>query len=204
MLLREIDLAEKAVQFERQKLDSGKSIPTELAKLQRDVFALKRELVTFDATPPGAVAARASAEPFTSPQPDKEDAEISRIQTLLKDSPDLINAKGSQPGLGGVPGGGGRTMLYQAVLAGWSRVAEFLLANGADVNAQNPSSRNPNYSDTALHAAVMGGNKAMVKLLIDKGAVVDSRDGNNQTPLYVAAGRGFKAIAEQLLDAGPR
>lgn len=49
MLLEEIALAEQAVQTERVKLNNGKSVPSELAKLQRDVFGLKRELVTFDA-----------------------------------------------------------------------------------------------------------------------------------------------------------
>jgi ankyrin repeat protein len=199
-LLKEIGLAEKTVQSERQQVDVGKSTPTELARLQREVLAFKRELVEFDAMPSANASARASAESAFPPKIDPEEAEISRIKTLLKDSPDLINAKGSQTGLGGVPNAG-RTMLYQAVLAGWPRVVEFLLANGADVNAQNPSSRGGNNLDTALHAAVAGGNKAMVKLLIDNGATVDARDGSNQTPLYVAAGRGFKAIAELLLDA---
>jgi ankyrin repeat protein/tetratricopeptide (TPR) repeat protein len=200
MLLEEIALAEKAVQTERVKLNNGKSLPSELAKLQRDVFALKRELVTFDATPTAGTTPRASVEPSPPPKPDAEDAEIGRIQSVLKDSPDLINATRSQSNVAGTRGMH-FTMLYQAVVAGQPRVAEFLLANGADVNAQNPSSRNSNVSDTALHAAVNGGNKAMVKLLIDRGAQVDARDGSNETPLHVAAGKGFKAIAELLLDA---
>jgi len=51
LLSQEIALAEKAVAFERKKLESGKSVASEVARLQRDVLILKRELLTFESTP---------------------------------------------------------------------------------------------------------------------------------------------------------
>lgn len=80
LLLEEIVLAERAVQVERSKLDSGLSAPSELAKLQRDVLALKRELVMFDAVP----ASRASARPsLPSPATSAALEELQRTEQML-------------------------------------------------------------------------------------------------------------------------
>jgi tetratricopeptide (TPR) repeat protein len=49
LLVQEIKLAEEAARLEKEKLDRGMSIASEVALLQRDVLILKRELLAFDA-----------------------------------------------------------------------------------------------------------------------------------------------------------
>ena len=51
LLLQEISLAEKSVSLERRKLENGKTTASEVARLQRDVLILKRELVAFETVP---------------------------------------------------------------------------------------------------------------------------------------------------------
>lgn len=80
LLLEEIALAERAVQVERSKLDNGLSAPSELAKLQRDVLAIKRELVTFDAAP----ALNTSVRPVaSSPATSAALEELQRTEQML-------------------------------------------------------------------------------------------------------------------------
>jgi Ankyrin repeats (many copies)/Tetratricopeptide repeat len=64
----------------------------------------------------------------------EEAEEVLRIQAMIKDSPDLINAGDSQPG--GTP-------LHRATAKGQLRVAEFLLANGANVDAKDQNGWTP-------------------------------------------------------------
>jgi ankyrin repeat protein len=111
---------------------------------------------------------------------DDEENEIRRIQAMIKNSPDLINA----------PGEGGFTPLCRAANLAQLRVAEFLLSNGADVNLNRPLS----------HAADAG-HKAMVELFLRRGAAVNAADGSGQTALHHAAERGFLSVCEILLAA---
>ncbi len=129
-----------------------------------------------------------------------EDQEIQRIQQMIQNSPDLINAAS-----------GGSTPLVKAAYNGWFKVAAYLLDQGANVNVACFSLPGPvredllNLSDanaphvTPLMAAVMAGNKAMTQFLIDHGADVNFRGQNGDTPLHVAAQKGFQAVAEVLL-----
>lgn len=118
-----------------------------------------------------------------------EAVEVQRIKAMLKDSPDLINAKDPHDG---------HTLLQQAAEAGQLEVAKFLLANGADIEGKNP-----NYSSrTALHFAAAGGHKAMVELLMDKGANVNVSDSEGKTPLYLAVENGYRNLVEVLVAKG--
>jgi tetratricopeptide (TPR) repeat protein len=60
---------------------------------------------------------------------DEEEQEIRRLQAMLRNSPDLINGPSA--------GGRGRTPLARAVVSGQSRVVQFLLDQGADVDLRN-------------------------------------------------------------------
>ena len=179
MLVEEIALAEKAVQNERVKLDGGKSIASELAKLQRDVFALKRELVTFEAAP---VATASTAREPEAVLTDAEEKELKQIKAIIRDSPDLINATATK----------GVSRLQLAAESGQVKVAEFLLANGADVSA------NFGGRGTSLHLAAQSGHKTMTELLLRHGAEVNNRDPGG-TPLHYAIENGHLAVAEVLL-----
>ena len=128
-----------------------------------------------------------------------EDQEIQRIQQMIQNSPDLINAVS-----------GGSTPLVKAAYNGWIRVATYLLDHGANVNVAcfhvpgredllNLSSNDNAPHFTSLMAAVMAGNRAMTQFLIDHGADVNFQGQNGETSLDVAVQKGFQAVVEVLL-----
>ena len=136
------------------------------------------------AAPKKEAASSSTAAPATA----SEAEDVKRIQAMIKDSPDLINAKDAT--------GGAYTPLHTAANRGQLVVAQFLLANGAEVDAKN------NSNETPLHVAARGGHKAMVELLLSHKANVKAADNNGQTPLHLAAGNGFRSVAEVLLAHG--
>ena len=113
---------------------------------------------------------------------DEEEKELKQIKAIIRDSPDLINAKTKT----------GRSRLEDAAAFGQVKVAEFLLANGADVNA------NLGGAGTPLHRAAQSGHKTMTELLLRNRADVNSRE-SGATPLHLAVDNGHKAITEVLL-----
>jgi ankyrin repeat protein len=124
----------------------------------------------------------AAATPDSAPTSDEAE-EVKKIRAMIRDSPDLINARDQ----------GGNTRLHTAAFQGHLVVARFLIENGADANAQNRSGWTP------LHDAVNGGHKALVELCLSHSASVQTPDSNGNTPLHIAARRGFRSIVEVLL-----
>src|SRR5436305_5842529 len=82
--------------------------------------------------------------------------EIERAERLLADDPDAVNAFSVD----------GWTPLHLAAFFGHTKLAELLLARGADVAAV---SRGAN-GNTPLHAALAGNHKMVAGLLIGGGA----------------------------------
>ena len=123
-----------------------------------------------------------------------EDREIQRVQQMIQNSPDLINAASD-----------GSTPLVKAAFNGWLKVAAYMLDHGADVNATAPDIRwTKALADagpvTPLMAAVAAGNKAMTQFLIDRGAEVNfNKSKSKDTPLHLAAQEGFQAVVAVLL-----
>jgi ankyrin repeat protein len=115
-----------------------------------------------------------------------EAEEVKKIRAMIRDSPDLINAKDQV----------GSTRLHTAAYQGHLVVARFLLENGADPNVR----RNDGW--TPLHIAASGGHKALVELLLSQGASVQIAEVNGNTPLHAAARKGFRSIVEVLLAHG--
>jgi cytohesin len=112
--------------------------------------------------------------------------EVARIQEMVRNSPDLINAseRGQPP------------PLIQAAEKGQLMVVQYLLGSGADVNL------NSRTRGTALCQAAGRGHLAIVELLLKHGAAVDAPEASGETPLHRAAGAGFKSVVEALLAAG--
>lgn len=137
-----------------------------------------------------AAGAAASGENATSAsaaaEPASEQREIQRVQTLLAESPDLINA----------PGKNGETLLQAAAGKGQLEVCQFLLDHGAAVNSNQPRAISP------LHYAAGNGHKAVVDLLLRRGAKADAETENGVTPLHLAALKGYTLAAKALIVAG--
>jgi ankyrin repeat protein/N-acetylneuraminic acid mutarotase len=157
-------------------------------EIKRDAAKKTAEALRIQtAAAPAPTTTAASASEPTAPT-SSEAEEVKRIQAMIKDSPDLINAKDLT--------GASATPLHRAAEKGELIVAQFLLANGADVAAKN------NSGDTPLHNAARAGHKAMVELLLKNKANVQALNNSHLTPLHLAAGNGFRSVAEVLLDAG--
>lgn len=92
----------------------------------------------------------------------------------------------------------GFTALHLASFFGQKEVAEYLIRNGADVNAlaSNATKVRP------LHSAVARRHAEISKLLVDRGADVNARQQGGFTPLHGAAFGGSLEIAALLLDKG--
>jgi ankyrin repeat protein/Zn-dependent protease with chaperone function len=91
--------------------------------------------------------------------------------------------------------GSGLTPLHAAAGAGQRAIAEFLISQGASVNA----SAVPEGLGTPLHYAADGGSKEMTELLIKQGATVDARNKEGETPLHIAAQKGYSDLTQLLI-----
>ncbi|MDB6109950.1 MAG: Ankyrin repeat-like protein [Pedosphaera sp.] len=158
-----------------------------------------------------------------------EDQEIKRIQALIKESPDLINA--NTDGLGtplnkavnngqlavvkfllenkanieSKEQGSGKTPLLAAADRGKLELVELLLSCGAEVNAVCRPTQGYAPGDegvTALHLAVKHGYKSVAEMLLSHGANPSAQNSVGKTPLYLAAESGYKSVAELLLSHG--
>ncbi len=88
------------------------------------------------------------------------------------------------------------TPLYLAVESGNLRIAELLIARGADANVRDEGNATP------LHEAAAAGRKEMVNLLIAHGANVNAIGGIlGATPLCEAVVADYSMLARELLKA---
>ena len=182
LLEEEIKLVQKQLDSQQKQVQAG-IIPSDaIVPTERELLKLKRQLAALDAGQPISIAATEIPAPATSTDAD----EVKRIQALIKDSPDLINA----------PDRKGETLLQSAAAKGKLAVVKLLLDSGATVDGlQQPGL-------TALHYAAANGHKAVVDLLLSKGAKADAQTEEGVTPLHLAARKGYETVAKTLLAAG--
>jgi hypothetical protein len=109
---------------------------------------------------------------------------LEKAKALLKTNPGLVFSQDSYANL---------TPLHYAAEYGHKDVAELLLANKANVEAQ------ANGGWTPLLQAVFGGHKDLVELLVAHKAEVNVKEEAGRTPLHVAAENGRTEIATLLL-----
>ena len=100
------------------------------------------------------------------------------------------------------------TALLRAAWKGHLAVVEYLIEQGADINAAVaiflPSGQHLNigYGESALYLAADAGHAAVVKVLLAAGATVDARNYHAYTPLHRAAWGGHLAIVQYLISYG--
>ena len=124
--------------------------------------------------------------------------DMDQVEHLVASNPALVTSS-----LGGRHGT--RTPLH--VVADWPgyfpngpRVAEVLLAAGADPNAREPGQP----SETPLHWAASSDDADVARVLIDGGADVNLAGGSIGTPLDNAIGYGCWNVARLLVERGAR
>lgn len=171
-----IKLAEQDVAEVKKQFEAGLATQEGIRAKQQEVLKLRQQLAALDVDV--QVPAAAAVGPTITRD---EQQEIARLQAMIQNSPDLINAPDSE----GTP-------LEKAAAKGQLEVARFLLDHGAKVNLAAQDK-------TPLFAAVENGQKAMTELLLSRGADVNAK-GLGKTPLYEAVSRGFTAVTEVLLE----
>lgn len=114
---------------------------------------------------------------------------------MLGMTQDVRNALKADRGLAQAKGAHDIPVLYYPMLHGEVKVAELLLAHGADVNAGDGVL-------TPLHGAVLFNRPDMVRWLLDNGAWPGFRDYNGKSPLDVAEEKGMQDVAALLREAG--
>ena len=162
---------EAVVQYQRVVADFSE---------QTTLVDLSRKNLASLASPSAAPSLTGAGLPAGATTLDDEAKEIQRLQALVQNSPDLINAGNPPP-------------LLQAASAGELAVARFLVAHGAEVNVRSATQATP------LIAAAGAGQKAMVELLLEQGATINAADQGGETALMKAARSGFQAVVEVLL-----
>ncbi|MGA3346733.1 MAG: ankyrin repeat domain-containing protein [Terracidiphilus sp.] len=137
------------------------------------------------------LAALAVATPaFCGPIHDAARAgDLDKVKSLIKESPGLVSSKDDKYG---------QTPLHIAAFNDRKDVAEFLLANKADVNAKAKNGSTP------LHLAAAKGNKDMVELLLANKADIDAVDNEGWSPLHSAATWNQKEVQELLIAKGAK
>jgi ankyrin repeat protein len=187
-LEEEIRLQEKVVNRAKQLIINGMAPAGSEIEPQKELLGLKRKLAALEAgvnevgLPPNKPAAEGTVA--SEPKPDPEGATIKALEALLKDSPDVINAPDENP------------QLHRAVSESKSRVVQFLLEHGAEVDLKDK------WGQTALHRAAEAGLRAIAELLLEHNANPNLKNNNTQTPLMLAAANGHKSIVESLLTRG--
>jgi ankyrin repeat protein len=91
----------------------------------------------------------------------------------------------------------GMTPLHLAAHFGVEKVAELLVAEGANVNTRDCKGMTPK-----THAT-RNGYGTVVKVILEAGGVESGqRDNKNRSPLWYASGKGHEAVAKLLLSTG--
>jgi ankyrin repeat protein len=178
---KQIQLAEQRLRELQIRVKLGTAPVLDAAGAERALFSLKREYLEIGQAAPSPTVA-------SDPVSEAERKELQRLQAMIKESPDLINAKDD----------GGYAPLHYAATQGYLKAVEILLANGADIQAKSK------LMGTALHMAVGAGRLAVVELLLARGADPNAVDDREGTPLMLAVRKGFVNIAGVLLKNGAK
>jgi ankyrin repeat protein len=114
--------------------------------------------------------------------------DLNKVQSIITADPCSIESKDEN----------GSTPLHIACIRNQVAVANFLIDQGANVNARNK------WGQTPLHWAngVFGQDYDLIKRLIAKGADVNAQGNRGESVLQWAAGQGNLKVAELLINSG--
>jgi hypothetical protein len=112
--------------------------------------------------------------------------DLEKVKSLLKTSPDLVSSKDND----------GATPLHTAAYGGQLKIAETLVASGANVNATTRDGVAP------LHWAAAMGSVDVCKFLLLKGADINAVDRLDRLPIVYAAHFGRKDVVDLLRSNG--
>ena len=115
-----------------------------------------------------------------------EGGNLETLKSILARDPTLLQSKDW----------GDLTPLHLAVLHNHQDVVEYLLAQGADVNAKTSTGITP------LHEAAQNGNKEITELLLAHGANINAVDNQGWTPMARAQKWSHPEIAAFLQQHG--
>lgn len=135
------------------------------------------------------LAALAAASPsLCAPIHDAARAgDLDKVKALVKANPDVVASKDEKYG---------QTPLHIAAFNDRKEVAEFLLANKADVNAKSKNGSTP------LHLAAGKGNKDIVEVLLANKAEIDAVDNEGWSPVHSAVFFNQKETEDLLIAKG--
>jgi hypothetical protein len=109
------------------------------------------------------------------------DGQLALVKTLVVEKKAAVNKTGWAP-------------IHYAATNGHLEIAQFLMANGAQVNALSPSETTP------LMMSVMSGNDQLIKYLLDNGADLRMRNHEGYTAIDVAQLFGKDNIRDGLMS----
>ncbi|MCW5559800.1 MAG: ankyrin repeat domain-containing protein, partial [Verrucomicrobiae bacterium] len=188
LLREEIAVAEAQLLDTERQQSVGSASAADVLKARRELLALRRELASLPPTDLVLKSTAGSAPREAAATEDEETREIQRLERMLANSPDLLNASQGPDNK--------ETPLQTAARLDQQRVVEFLLKSGAEIDATG------SLEVTAMYLAAKAGHKAMVDLLIRNGANVNARAPYGPTPLLAAVGYDRLAVVSSLLAAG--
>lgn len=220
LLEAELALVQQKVTITKSKHERGVASSEDLIAVQREALVIERQIAALDAsvpdllsldltpstdpTAPGDESADTAVASAPAAATSQEAEELQKIQALIKESPDLINAVAD-----------GAAPLHRAAAAGYTAVVEYLIQAKARLDVRG------RYEATPLHEAAMYGRRRVVELLADAGADVNAVDshqasranagftlhgykpgnlGFGSTPLQLAVSKGFLSVAGLLLE----
>ncbi|MCD4654049.1 ankyrin repeat domain-containing protein [bacterium] len=116
-----------------------------------------------------------------------ENGDLEAVKTCIKNGAD-VNSKNDR----------GWTTLHWAAFKGHLKIAEYLIQQGAEVDALAKNNNNK----TPLMLAALEGKANVVDLLIKNGANVSSKDRDGSTALHMAAASGHYKAVKLLIEKG--
>lgn len=112
--------------------------------------------------------------------------EVAKVKTLISNNKELIHMKSEK----------GQTPLHLAVQNGNQEIVDFLISQGADINARDGEGNTP------LITALASRKTDTARFLLSKGVDVKIKNTQNQPAIFFAIRNGLNELVAPILDSG--